>query len=375
MRVVHRPEFPGERLLSAEFSWKNAPTDSPIFNGRVVATDENGNQFDPIANSGVGLVDNTARRFWTREAPVFPRRGKEVRLRVMSNGNGTDKLLAEFKIPNPAPGPYPIWTPSPLPASSSKDGLEATLAKFAAIQTSPEISAKHERYSRTECDFTFRENDRQTVDWTPVVFEVSDATGNHWRAWPCNPVGGTDPGHVRAAFDGALWPGESAWKLRVEFKRTANFPASELLRIPKIRLPDTNEVLEPHTPYERNGVNIELAAVVGADVPQDNRRPALVNVRRTRGCMSVVLRGPVISLGRRMTFVSATDEQGRDVKLVGQDGPGTAEAEGYPVPFSFVFRPPQGSQELNLVVAISQGRILEFLAKPEQVTEAGEAVR
>ena len=76
-----------------------------------------------------------------------------------------------------------------------------------------------------------------------------------------------------------------------------------------------------------------------------------------------------------MSFVSATDEHGQGVKLVGQDGPSTIAAEGYPVPFSFVFNPPEGAQELNLVVAISQGRIVEFLAKPEQVIEAVEGAR
>jgi RNA polymerase sigma factor (sigma-70 family) len=368
---VEGPEFPGERLLSAEFSWQVGPNFPNVGSLRVVTSDEHGNAFDPIGNYLAGFAQDLNRKYWAGSAPVFPRRGKEVHLRLLQG----ETIIAEFKIPNPAPGPYGTWPPSRLPASSTQDGLEVTLAKFTAFQTMPEVSAKHERYSRTECDFTLRENNRETADWTPVVFEVSDATGNHWRAWPRNPVGGTEAGHVRAAFDGALWPGESAWKLRVEFKRTANFPEGELLHIPKIRIPDANEVWEPHTPFEQNGVNIELAAVVGADVPQDNRRRELVNVERARGGITVVLRGPVISSERRMTFVSATDQQGRDVPLVAQKGPGTIASEGYPVPFSFVFRPPQDVQELNLVVAVSQGRIVEFLAKPEQVIEAGEVAR
>jgi RNA polymerase sigma factor (sigma-70 family) len=365
------PDFRGERLLSAEFSWQTGPYLTRVHSLRIVTSDENGNTFDPIINYLAGFASGADRDYWVGEAGVFPRRGKEVRLRLVQD----QKTLAAFKIPNPAPGPYPTWTPSPLPASTTNDGLEVTLSKFTAYQTSPEISAQHALFPRTECEFIFRENNRQTTDWTPVVFEVSDATGNHWRAWPRAPFGKMEAGHVRSEFDGALWPGESAWKLRVELKRTANFPESDLLRIPKIRIPHADEVLEPHTPFEQNGVNVELAAVIGADVAQDYSRSALVNVERAAGCITVVLNGRVISMGRRMTFVNATDQKGRDVKLVGERGPGTIQSEQAPMPFSFVFRPPQGVQELNLVVAISQGRTVEFVAKPEQVIEAVEGAR
>src|SRR5262245_34945074 len=57
------------------------------------------------------------------------------------------------------------------------------------------------------------------------------ASGNHWFSWPDSRFSGLEGVNVRSAFFGALWPGESAWKLRVEFRRIANFPKHELLRI------------------------------------------------------------------------------------------------------------------------------------------------
>jgi hypothetical protein len=367
---VLSPGFAGERLLSAEFSWEIGPNFQSVNSLRIVTGDGNGNIFDPIVNSLTGSAIDADRQYWVDGAGVFPRRGKEVRLRLVQD----QKTIAEFKIPNPAPVPYPTWTPSPLPASATNDGLEVTLTKFAAYQTSPEISAQDARFPRTECVFTYRENNREAVDWTPVVFEVSDATGNHWLGWPDTPFSGTIGGNLRSGFRGALWPGESAWKLRVEFNRTGSFPENELLHISNIRIPNANEVWQPHTHYEQNGVNVELAAVAGADVPGDHSGP-LVNVPRTKGLITVVLKGSIISLKRRMTFVSATDEQGRDCALAEQRGPSTIQDERAPMPFSFVFRPLKGAQELNLVVAISQGRTVEFLAKPEQVIEAVEGAR
>jgi hypothetical protein len=327
---------------------------------RVVASDGQGNEFDPAVNNNAGVEESNGSTYWVGEIPVFPRRGKEVHLRLLAN----EKPLAELKIPNPAPRPYPTWNPSPLPTSATENGLEVTLARFIAHHTSPETSEKKRLYSRTECVFTVHENTHETRDWVPVFFEVSDATGNHWRARSDWRFDGVDGGNVTSVFSGALWPGETAWKLRVEFKRVANFPESDLLRIPKIHIPAASDVEEPGTQYLWNAVNVQVAAVIGTDVDWD--RIARLNTERKKGCITVVLTGPVLALRKQLIFVAATDDQGRLVKLAGFREPGVPES---PVPFSFVLQPPDGARELNLVVAVSQSRFLEFLARPEQVRE------
>ena len=45
------------------------------------------------------------------------------------------------------------------------------------------------------------------------------------------------------------------------------------------------------------------------------------------------------------------------------------------LPYSFNFRAPPDAHEMTLVLAVSQSRFLEFLAKPEQVREDATAQR
>jgi RNA polymerase sigma factor (sigma-70 family) len=222
------PAYPGERLLSAEFSWQVGP-DHPTADGlRVAAADELGNEFDPAAQDMNVMNGGDGKQYWIGEVPVFPRRGNELRLRLLNRG----QLLAEFKMPNPARGPHPSWTAQPLPVSATNDDLVAALTGFRSRITN----------SQTECVFALRENDRETTAWIPYSFEVGDATGNHWmtsRSAGGNPYKArVENGGLRCEFLGALWPGESAWKIRTGFKRMAEFPENELLTIAKIRIPD-----------------------------------------------------------------------------------------------------------------------------------------
>jgi len=281
-------------------------------------------------------------------------------LRLLSNG----KLLAEFKVPNPAPGPHPAWVAQPLPVHATEGELDVILANFRACETSPQTSAEKRVYSRTECVFNVRESNRETLAWKPVMFELFDATGNHWRARPDARFEGVDQGNMRTAFLGALWPGESAWKLRVEFKRVADFPKNDLLQISKIRIPAGNELYEPHSQYEWNGASLELAAVIGKDVEWE--RVVRLNPDRKRACITLVLAGEILSRNWQLACVAVTDERGNRVELAGVRDPGVP---GSPVPFSFSFAPREGATELNLVLAVSESRVFDFLAKPEHMKE------
>jgi hypothetical protein len=231
-----------------------------------------------------------------------------------------------------------------------------------------------DRAPRTECFFRVRENGRETYDWMPVLFEVSDATGNHWTPSfsADNPFNfkrynaRVENNLMRSEFLGALWPGESAWKLRAEFKRTANFPEGELLRITHIQIPAADELAQPHIRHDFNGAGIDLSAVIGKDVAWD--RITRLNPARKRDCITVQLAGQVLSQNRQLTFVGATDDKGRPVKLEANREPGIASNER-DVPFSFVFHPLDDASEMNLTVAVSESRTVEFIAKPEQIKE------
>src|SRR5205823_3048037 len=78
---VSSPAFAGEPLLSAEFSWQVGPS-FPLAGGmRVIAADEQGNEFDAVVNYGAGFEVGDGREYWAGDVAVFPRRGKYLNLR------------------------------------------------------------------------------------------------------------------------------------------------------------------------------------------------------------------------------------------------------------------------------------------------------
>src|SRR6185436_384407 len=97
--AISSPRFAGEPLLSAEFSWPVGPGNPGPGAVRISPADEKGNEFEPVDQDAGGISDANGHQYWVGGAPVFPRRGKRVRLRLLSNTN----IIGEFEIPNPAP--------------------------------------------------------------------------------------------------------------------------------------------------------------------------------------------------------------------------------------------------------------------------------
>jgi len=90
--------------------------------------------------------------------------------------------------------------------SATYSGREVSLESFFADSAQ----------ARTHCGLRVREAGLVSSAWHPVSFEVSDATGNHWKP-PIDQVQSTN-GLFDCSLFGALWPDEDAWKVRVEFK-------------------------------------------------------------------------------------------------------------------------------------------------------------
>jgi len=124
--TVATPTFPGEPVLSAAFSIR-APSGSTDFGAlRMIVLDDRGEAFDPAVQDM-----NVHSGYWVTEMRVFPRRGRELRLRL----TGQDNSFAEIRIPNPAQGQYPQWKAQPLPVNASDHGLEISLMKFRSYQS------------------------------------------------------------------------------------------------------------------------------------------------------------------------------------------------------------------------------------------------
>jgi len=206
--VFATASFPNEPALSAAFSSRDASGKSQRPGTRIVVLDDCGQMFDPVLN----YLGNSG----VFEAMAFPRRGHELRLRLM---NG-EKAVAEFRIPNPCPGPHAVWKPQHLPVAVTNAVLQVSLEKF--------LTDAARR--RTRCMFRVRYRDQEGAAYLPAAFEISDAAGNRWRPGVDTPLQETN-GWVTGSFLGALWPDEEAWKLRVEFKPTDKGAEDQTARV------------------------------------------------------------------------------------------------------------------------------------------------
>lgn len=202
------PDFPNEPVLSAAFSAHDASGKRQDGAGtRIVVLDDRGQRFDAVMNS--------AGSSGVFEAVAFPRRGRQLTLRLMDG----EKLLADFKIANPCPGSHPVWKATRVGVITNGT-LEVSMEKFVA-----DVARQ-----RTRCTFRVRERGQDSSAYRLARFEISDATGNHWRALLEQPAQATN-GWITATLFGALWPEEEAWKLRVEFRPADKDSANQTAHI------------------------------------------------------------------------------------------------------------------------------------------------
>ncbi|MBM3458145.1 MAG: hypothetical protein FJX77_06390 [Armatimonadetes bacterium] len=105
---------------------------------------------------------------------VHPRRSRWVNLQVhrLTDPDGTPPL-AVFSVPNPSPGPHPVWTAPPLPQTITQGPLAVTLSR---VRTTPWARTLQEY----ELDLGVRERGTETEAWLPVRVGLADATGNRY---------------------------------------------------------------------------------------------------------------------------------------------------------------------------------------------------
>jgi len=206
--VVVSPDFPNEPVLSAAFSAHDSSGQRQDAGTRLAVLDDRGQVFDGVVNfmgsSGVF------------SAVAFPRRGRKLTLRLMDG----EKPMAEFRIPNPCRGPHPVWKAQGIPMGVTNGTMEILLMNFVA-----DVARQ-----RTRCTFRVREQGKESRAYLPTGFEISDATGNHWRPMIARPAEETN-GYITVQLFGALWPEEHAWKMRVEFTSASKDSEDQSARV------------------------------------------------------------------------------------------------------------------------------------------------
>jgi hypothetical protein len=151
--------------------------------------------------------------------PAFPRRGKRLRVRLYSSADVNRwNMLAEFKVPNPTPGPYPIWKPTTLPATVGRGALSVSLVKLVSGSKKPDNGSGANQLFITAM-FKVEQDGRETTDWLPQEMEATDASGNFGTSGIQSR--GESHGLVYIEVSGTSLSPTEVWRLRVHFTKRA----------------------------------------------------------------------------------------------------------------------------------------------------------
>ncbi len=309
------------------------------------ATDETGDTVGP--QSGARLNALRQEGAYIIPVEVFPRRGREVRLRF----NRRDRNLpaVEFRIPNPVPDPYPVWRPEAFPIHRRTDDFSCTLTSL--VTGLGDIESNERAVPGvpplTRATFRMRRGTLATREWEPVGVTLSDATGNV--------LSFEDEALIRRGneqslyFRGALSLREAAWKLRVELSRTAtaSFSPEESWTVRGVAVPAARQSTPSGEVVTRKGVRVRFLELAGTDRAWYKPR-----VRLT-------VEGRMDDL--RLT-VRARDQKGRVYAGYGTSTHGRQQLRKTRCDY-FLNLPPD-ARVLDLTFAVHRSRYVEFLARP-----------
>ncbi|HTE20475.1 MAG TPA: hypothetical protein VK689_19080 [Armatimonadota bacterium] len=293
--------------------------------------------------------------FQTIALTSYPRRGRSIRLRYYNPQGRTP--VAEFVIPNPDPGPHPVWNAEPLPATRSSGALKFTLQELRR-------DLKRRRLGPEFASFRVSQNGRPTWDWEPVELTLADATGNSLVTLGSRSERNGETLVLR--WYGALPSGEAAWKLRVTFFPTPRAPAppGATWTLQGIPAPKKDGVTVLQKAAVIQGVRLTIIGLARAGKPWWPGEP------KPKGGDSATPEVRVIATGRRKdqrVTLLASDEQGRT--FAGYDSHGWADPKQQQ--FRYYLNLPPDSRKLTLRFVVSTGRTVEFLAKPPDASAPG----
>jgi hypothetical protein len=202
---------------------------------RFRTVDEHGCAFDGDGYSGGG-AGSAALSVSTVYLRSFPRRASRFKLRGYQPGGA----VIELPVPNPDRGPFPRWTPEPIPVRRTVDGMTYELTAF---KTSRYWGRNGEHYGQPLYT-VLREGEDVTKEFRPIT-ERLDETGN------------------RSSF---LCPYEPAWRLETKFLRNgkASFPPDQVWCIPALRVPENGKMIAFNQTHTFSNVTVHLVALTGA---------------------------------------------------------------------------------------------------------------
>jgi hypothetical protein len=179
---------------------------------------------NPMRDYGPGYVFSTNGPQML-EFHLIPKRCRTLQCVLFEDGSRSYSEVGRVRFSNPAFGRFPQWKAEPLPVSKKADDLQATLTSsktgvwISTMDPGPVYgSATHFRRARLgetpqavfSIEFTSPHGTNE--EWQVCSADLTDATGNRTRALSLYRF----PDTHELGLGPALWPGESAWRLRLD---------------------------------------------------------------------------------------------------------------------------------------------------------------
>jgi hypothetical protein len=291
---------------------------------------------------------------------AFPRREGKTYLHIMSYGQrGQQIAKGQFVISNPARGTFAKWTPEPLPYTQSDGDLDVTLTKlvYGVPSFNGNSSSKDPMNKAVLAVFHTVQKGLTVTNWQPVRIGTADATGNEAEnnGWS---NGRDDNGDATMTYQWGLWPAEPAWKLRVEMSRTSGFNDDELWSVRNILVnPGSqqdlwngggrNKTNSAFAETTLNGIHLKLYPAIQL-TDQNFNGPKQGGFR--------IDANPAPD-GMRLTVVSTSDEQGRELQFWNAD-------YGTGGNYTIQLQNLRNAKFLNVTLALHKSRFVEFTVKP-----------
>jgi len=281
--------------------------------------------------------------------PVFPRRSKELRIRIYDTPWGNGRLLHEFRIRNPArvsTNDVAPWVAEPLPQFQKSGDLEATLVALQVWPSSHGMRVGDLAWHQARLEFTFTQGGMPTTNWVACHVRLSDATGNAAE--------GTGPHswmNGRAYLVFPRWPlplGE-AWRMEVDFSQRHGFATNELWEVRNVPIQTATTGFIPKT-NRMSGTEVRIMGL------EHSQADELGHMGMRGVGLSVAAGAPPDSRRWHLTIVRVIDSTGRDVI--------SNQWFGFENNGEFHFDVSTNATSLDLWVAYVPARSMEFTAQP-----------
>jgi len=310
------------------------PEDKTFWDIRATIADETGEEWEmrptmiPVPSVPNGPLQGISR--W--KFPAFPRRGRTLRFRMYGR-NSADQwdTLAEFKMRNPTPGPYPVWKPMALPATRTNGDVEVSLVDVTSGTKAIHWMPKDQR-PFTMARFKVKQNGEPTEAWRPDGMEATDATGNEGSFQIIN-YGATNGFIYYDAQCSSLSPSE-VWRLRMRFIKERELAPDRMWVSPD--LPVRNGVLLP----AKLTTNLQSCDVTLECSTRNMIRSKLIPKPKDT----------------RLRLVDIVENRGASLEHLGGSF-GDYEFEGQ-------WKIPPGAESIRITIGLVEMRHFEFLAQP-----------